>query len=123
MLLLYHHTWFWVNSLYTKKRRIYYGRTNYAHYAEMEELNDMTDESLILDIDIIEKQYEKALAKTRSDLAVKEALLDVKNAILAEAYHTITQTNSTLARKEALLAEKESEIARLNAEIAKMKQR
>ena len=108
--------------MHTKKQRIDYGRTDYAHYAEMEELNDMTDEYLLLDIDVIEKQYEKTLAKTHSDLAVKEALLDVKNAILAEAYHTITQTNTALAKKEALLAEKESEIARLNAEIAKMKQ-
>ena len=45
----------------------------------------MTDESLLLYIDIIEKHYEKALAKTRSDLAVKEALLDVKNAILVKS--------------------------------------
>ena len=71
--------------MHTKKQRIDYGRTDYAHYAEMEELNDMTDESLLLDIDIIEKHYEKALAKTRSDLAVKEAILDVKNAILVKS--------------------------------------
>lgn len=33
----------------------------YSHYREMEELNDMTDESLILDIDIIEKKHEEEL--------------------------------------------------------------
>ena len=67
----------------------------YAHYAEMEELNDMTDESLLLDIDVIEKQYEKALAEQQA----------------------------ALAEQQAALAEKDSEIARLKAEIAKMKQR
>ena len=83
----------------------------------------MTDESLLLDIDIIEKHYEKALAKTCSDLAVKKTLLDVKNAILAEAYHTIIQTNSALAKKEALLTEKDSEIARLKAELENLSKR
>ena len=31
----------------------------YAHYEEMKELNEMTDESLMLDIDVIEKEQEK----------------------------------------------------------------
>ena len=35
----------------------------YSHYEEMEELNEMTDESLMLDIDIIEKEHEQELAK------------------------------------------------------------
>ena len=35
----------------------------YAHYEEMEAVNDMTDESLILDIDIIEEKYETKIQK------------------------------------------------------------
>ena len=35
----------------------------YSHYEEMEELNEMTDESLMLDIDLIEKEHEQELAK------------------------------------------------------------
>ena len=81
----------------------------YAHYAEMEELNDMTDESLLLDIDIIEKQYEEALAKLDSALAEKDSALAEKDSALAE--------------KDSALAEKDSEIARLKAEIEKIKQR
>ncbi len=42
----------------------------YSHYSEMEELNEMTDESLMLDIDIIEKEHEKKMAAA---LAEKDA--------------------------------------------------
>ena len=35
----------------------------YSHYQEMEELNVITDESLMLDIDIIEKRHEEELAE------------------------------------------------------------
>ena len=44
----------------------------YSHYEEMEELNEMTDESLMLDIDIIEKQHEAELAKI---IAEKDIIL------------------------------------------------
>lgn len=45
----------------------------YSHYEEMEVFNDMTDESLMLDIDIIEKQHEEELAKKDKQLAEKDA--------------------------------------------------
>ena len=67
----------------------------YAHYAEMEELNDMTDESLLLDIDILEMKYEKKLA----------------------------ELDSALAEKDSALAEKDSEIQRLKAELQRLQQR
>ena len=88
----------------------------YAHYAEMKELNDMTDESLLLDIDIIEKQYEKALAEMESALAEKVSALAEKDSALAEK-------DSALAEKDSALAEKDSEIESLKAEIEKLKQR
>lgn len=65
----------------------------YSHYEEMEELNAMTDESLMLDIDIIEKEHEKQLAE-------KDALLQ-----------------QTIAEKDLLL----SEINSLKTELAKLK--
>lgn len=43
----------------------------YAHYEEMEELNDMTDESLMLDIDIIEKEHEKEIARIKKEVTAK----------------------------------------------------
>ena len=47
----------------------------YSHYEEMEELNEMTDESLMLDIDIIEKQHEKELAEKDAEIARLKAQL------------------------------------------------
>ena len=41
----------------------------YSHYKEMEELNDMTDESLILDIDIIEKKHDEELLEKDNIIA------------------------------------------------------
>lgn len=40
----------------------------YAHYEEMEELNEMTDESLLLDIEIIEKKHEQEIAALQEEL-------------------------------------------------------
>ncbi|MBP3544118.1 MAG: hypothetical protein J6J86_07810 [Lachnospiraceae bacterium] len=50
----------------------------YAHYEEMEVLNEMTDESLILDIDIIEKRHEEELAKVvaEKDKELAEAVAE-----------------------------------------------
>lgn len=67
----------------------------YAHYSEMEDLTNMIEESLSLDIDIIEKQYGKS----------------------------ITDIDTKLDAKESELAQRDSEIERLKAEIEKLKQR
>lgn len=88
----------------------------YAHYAEMEELNDMTDESLLLDIDVIEAKYEKMLAEMDSTLAKMDSVLAEKESALAEK-------DSALAEKDSALAKKEQEIALLKAELAKLTQR
>lgn len=53
----------------------------YSHYEEMEELNDMTDESLMLDIDIIEKEHEKKLAAA---IAEKDAEIELLKKQIAE---------------------------------------
>ena len=40
----------------------------YSHYEEMEELNEMTDESLMLDVDIIEKKHEEEMKILEKEL-------------------------------------------------------
>lgn len=54
----------------------------YSHYEEMEALNDMTDESLMLDIDIIEKQHEQELAKKDEEMQKLLAKKDEEIALL-----------------------------------------
>ncbi len=83
----------------------------YAHYAEMEDLTDMTDESLLLDIDIIEKQYEKTIADIDAKLAAKESELAEKEYKLAQKESELAEKNSSLAEKDSELALKDSELA------------
>ena len=52
----------------------------YSHYEEMEELNEMTDESLMLDIDIIEKEHEQKLAALAAE---KDSVISEKDAEIA----------------------------------------
>ena len=56
----------------------------YSHYQEMEELNEMTDESLMLDIDIIEKEHEKELAEKEKEIAEKDKSIAEKDKSIAE---------------------------------------
>lgn len=76
----------------------------YAHYEEMEVLNEMTDESLILDIDIIEKRHEKELAE-----AVREAVAEV----------TVEKDKELVE----VVAAKDKEIELLRQQIAQLKKR
>lgn len=52
----------------------------YSHYEEMEELNEMTDESLMLDIDMIEKEHEQKLAALAAE---KDSVISEKDAEIA----------------------------------------
>lgn len=56
----------------------------YSHYEEMEVLNEMTDESLMLDIDIIEKEHEKQLAEKDSIISKKDAEITLLKKQLSE---------------------------------------
>lgn len=62
----------------------------------MEELNEMTDESLLLDIDIIEKQHEKEIEKI------------------------IAEKDSLISEKESALLEKDAEIALLKKQLEEL---
>ena len=55
----------------------------YAHYHEMEGLNVITDESLILDIDIIEMRHEKEIAEKDAALSEKDAEIAALKAEIA----------------------------------------
>ena len=60
----------------------------YSEYEEMEELNDMTDESLMLDIDIINKEREKELAEQAE---FYEKKLEEKDNVISEKNEEILQ--------------------------------
>lgn len=66
----------------------------YSHYEEMEDINMLTDQSLMLDIDYIEERHEKEIAQI---IAAKDA---------------------EIAEKDFRIAEKDSEIASLKAQLA-----
>lgn len=48
----------------------------YSHYEEMEEMNEMTDESLLLDVEILQKEHEKAMAEKDAEIAALKAELE-----------------------------------------------
>ena len=56
----------------------------YARYPELREVTEMTDESLILDIDILEDKYEKLFAEKDAIMAEKDAALVEKDNIIAK---------------------------------------
>ena len=74
----------------------------YSHYSEMEELNDMTDESLVLDIDIFLEEHERNVAKLMAEMAEKDA---------------------TIADKDATIADKDNFFAQLQAELEQYKKK
>lgn len=73
----------------------------YSHYEEMEKegLNDMTDESLMLDIDIIEKEHEEEIKRI------------------------VAEKDAELTLKDAELISKDAEIARLKKQLQKQQEK
>lgn len=63
----------------------------YSHYSEMEELNDMTDESLILDIDIYLEEHERNVAKLMAEMAEKDAAIADKDSLIAKLQAELEQ--------------------------------
>jgi hypothetical protein len=80
----------------------------YAHYKELEEVTDMTDESLMLDIDIIEKEHEKELAKV---IAEKDTAISEKDNALAQ----ITEKNKVITEKDKEITLLKKQLAELSA--------
>ena len=83
----------------------------YAHYKEMEVLNEMTDESLMLDIDIILKEYEQKY----------QQMMEEGRRVLASQKAEIADKEAEIADKEAEIANKEAEIMNQKEEIARLK--
>lgn len=81
----------------------------YAHYEEMEVLNEMTDESLMLDIDILEKKHEEELAE-----AVKAAVAK-KDKEIADV---VAEKDNKIMEKDNKITEKDNEIAALKRQLA-----
>ena len=71
----------------------------------MEELNEMTDESLMLDVDIIEKKHEEELNELKNVIADKDEIL--------------TEKDKELSVKDEELNAKDKEIKRLKEMLAK----
>ena len=88
----------------------------YAHYDEMEVLNKMTDESLLLEYDIIEMEHEKALAEKDKVIQEKDNALHEKDNALQSA---LQEKEHTLKKLDSI----QQENARLKAELAKLLQR
>lgn len=47
----------------------------YSHYKELEEVTEMTDESFLLDIEIMEKEHQKQIEKIQAEK--DEALAEI----------------------------------------------
>lgn len=56
----------------------------YSHYEEMKELNEMTDESLLLDVEIMQKEHDKAMAQKDKQHEEAMAIKDKQIAALAD---------------------------------------
>ena len=79
----------------------------YSHYEEMEALNEMTDESLILDIDIIDMAHEKEMKKLEETLTEK----------LTEKDNVIAEKDNVIAAKDDVIAEQARELALLRRQL------
>jgi len=84
----------------------------YSHYEEMEELNEMTDESLMLDIDIIEKEHEQQLAEKDREF----------EQIVNEKDNALKEKDSALRAQNDALKEKDSQILALQERIKQLEQ-
>ena len=65
----------------------------YSHYEEMEVLNDMTDESLMLDVDVFIKERDEALAEKDKQIAMLQAEKDEQITKLQARIKELEQLN------------------------------
>lgn len=89
----------------------------YSHYEEMKELNDMTDETIMFDIDIIEKEFEQKLDSFEQKIDSFEQKLTEKEHELAAKENELLQKDNELTAKKDELLQKDNEIARLKKQL------
>lgn len=77
----------------------------YAHYEEMEELNEMTDESLLLEYDIIEMEHEAELAKMDAIISEKENTISKMDIIISEKESVISEKDDIISEKDDIISE------------------
>lgn len=105
-----------------------FGKQGVFHYSvsvckfqeiSTEELNEMTDEFLMLDIDIIEKKHEEELYALRQELEkeLKDVIAD-KDEVLTEKNKELDKKDKELSVKDEELMAKDKEIERLKAALA-----
>ena len=88
----------------------------YSHYEEMEALNELTDESLILDIDIIDNQH-------AAELALKDSIISEQGNMLSKKDSIISEQGNMLSEKDRIISEKDDTISEKDAEIVALKER
>lgn len=99
----------------------------YSHYEELEELNEMTDESLMLDIDIIEKEHEqrleemeRAIEEKRNVIKEQEDTIKKKDTVIKNQDNAIKERDDALKEKNDALKEKDDEISALKEHIRQL---
>lgn len=83
----------------------------YAHYEELEVVTNMTDESLILDVEILEAELEQKIEerlKQEIKQEMKQAVEQAVEQTLALKDKELADRDAEIARLQMLLAEKES---------------
>ena len=91
----------------------------YSHFKEMEALNEMTDESLMLDVDILEMKFEmleRQIDEKERELGEKERELGEKERELDENKQQHAEEMNAL---KDVITEKETEIEKLKAALSK----
>jgi len=94
----------------------------YSHYEEMEELNEMTDESLMLDIDIIEKEHEQRLEEMERAIEEKAHVIKEKDQAIEERNQAIKKKDQALEERNQAIKKKDQVIEERNQIIEKKDQ-
>jgi hypothetical protein len=87
----------------------------YSHYEELEEVNEMTDESFMTEVDILYEEIHAANAERDAANAERDAAIAERDAAHAERDAANTERDSANAERDAAIAE----IKELRRQIAK----
>jgi hypothetical protein len=105
----------------------------YSHYKELREVTEMTDGSILLEVERVELEYEEKLKKADEDLVLEVERVgleyekklrenDMKLKRVGLEYEKkLAEKDRTLEEQEKTLEEKEKEIQRLTALLAEAK--
>ncbi len=95
----------------------------YSHYEEMEELNEVTDESLMLDIDYIEKEYEEKLAAVEAKKVAAEQKVTAAEQKVAAAEEKVAVAEEKIAKAQGKMVEAEGKAAEAEEKAAEAEAR